>query len=234
MSGAGAAQADDDLAKVKSVAVISAIGDCVELYSADQLGGLFSMMDRQCLPSADWQLDEAVTKQIADAVGGRFKVKRVKYDRATFSRIPRSLIPDQEAPIERPLQSVSNPGVDAYFVVTKSELADDTGNSASTREGLGLAHQNAGMFNARSTTMYAAYTIRVVNARTLETLETEGAHLPESGLLPRIAEIDVDNDLWSSRVERLTADQKAQIKTKMAALVHDSIAATLQSMNLAP
>ncbi len=231
---AGSAQAGDDLAGIHSVAIVSAIGDTVTLADANEGGGFFNAVDPQRIDSKDWGIDEAVTKQIADAIRGRFTVKIVAYNRAAFTHIPWSPIPNQQAPVEMPLRALTNPGVDAYFVVSKMQIADAVGYAGPNQSGLGLAHESGGMFSSDTITMYAIYTIRVIDAHTFKTLETEGAHLPKTGLLPRVPIVEVDNSLWPGRMSDMTPAKEAAIKTKMMALVQESIGSTLHYMDLAP
>lgn len=228
------AQAGDPLANVKSVAIISAIGDTVTLAYADEGGGFFNAVDPQRIDSTSWGIDDAVTKQIADAIRGRFTVKKVAYNLADFTRIPWSPIPNRQAPVEKQLWTLANPGVDAYFVVTKMQIADAVGQAGPNQSGLGLAREGGGMFSSDTITMYAIYTIRVIDARTFETLETEGAHLPKTGLLPRVPIVEVDDSLWPGHASDVTPAKEAAIKTKMMALVQESIGSTLHYMNLAP
>jgi len=231
---AGSAAAGDDLAGIKSVAIVSAIGDTVTLADANEGGGFFNAVDPQRIDSESWGIDNAVTKQIADAIRGRFTVKTVAYDRTAFTRIPWSPIPNRQAPVDKQLRALANPGADAYFVVSKMQIADAVGHAGPNQSGLGLARESGGMFSSDTITMYAIYTIRVIDARTFETLETEGAHLPKTGLLPRVPIVEVDESLWPGRANDVTPAKEAAIKTKMMALVHESIASTLHYMDLAP
>lgn len=231
---AGGARAGDDLGGVKSVAIISAIGDTVTLADADEGGGFFNAIDPQRIDSRAWGIDDAVTKQIAAAIKGRFTVKTVAYDRADFARIPWSPLLNQQAPVEKQLKALTNPGVDAYVVVTKMRIADVAGHAGPNQSGLGLALESGGMFSSNTVTMFAIYTIRVIDARTFETLETEGAHLPKTGLLPRVPIVEVDKSLWPGRASDVTPAKETAIEAKMAALVQESIGSTLHYMDLAP
>ena len=231
---ASSAQAGDDLAGIKSVAIISAIGDTVTLADADGGGRFVNAIDPQRIDSRNWGIDDAVTKQIAEAIRGRFVVKKVAYDRDAFTRIPWSPIPNRQTPVDKQLRALTNPGVDAYFVVTKMQIADAVGHAGPNQSGLGLALESGGMFTSNTVTMYAIYTIRVIDAHTFKTLETEGAHLPKTGLLPRVPIVEVDKDLWPGRMSSMTPAKEAAIKTKMVALVRESIGSTLHYMDLAP
>ena len=79
-----------------------------------------------------------------------------------------------------------------------------------------------------------SFCIRIIDARTFDTLETEGAHLPKTGFLPRVPIVDVDKSLWSSSASAMTDDQKAKARAQLTSLIQDSIGSTLHYMELAP
>jgi hypothetical protein len=138
-----------------------------------------------------------------------------------------------QVPVENPLRALGNTGVDAYIVVTRMALPNALGDDNNTYvDGLGIGHDSS-MFS-QTTKMYAIYTIRFIDARTFDTLETEGAHLPKTGLLPRVPIVDVDDDLWSVSAKDMTDDQKAKARARLTALIHESIGSTLHYMDLAP
>lgn len=227
------AQAGDDLASVKSVAIVSAIGDCLQLRDISGSGVLYSGFETGCVNISNWGLDEAITKQIATALSNRFTVKPVRYNRAGFTHVPYSPIPDSQPPVKKQLQALTNPGVDAYVVVTKLPTQGAIGESTQQLAGLGLGHESGIMFSG-STKMYAFYTIRIVDAHSFETLETEGAHLPKTGLFPRVPVEDVSNDVWARHPKDMTAAQLAQLRPLMTKMVSESIGSTLHYMDLAP
>ena len=117
------ASAKDELANVKSVAIISAIGDCFRLQRVDSSPFAMVSEDPECAPIDG--IDEAVSDQITSALAPRFAVKTVRYDRKAFSRMPFLLATGSgEADIEKPLKALTNPGVDAYVVVQKLRLGN--------------------------------------------------------------------------------------------------------------
>jgi hypothetical protein len=99
-------------------------------------------------------------------------------------------------------------------------------------DGLGIGHDSS--IFSQTTKMYAVYAIRIIDARSFDTLETEGAHLPKTGFLPRVPIVDVDDSLWSVSAGDMTDAQKAAAREKLTALVHESIGSTLHYMDLAP
>lgn len=229
----GAASAADKLANIKSVGIISALGDCLNLRNVDRISSFFNAVSPECVPIQAWGIDEAITKQISEAVANRFAVKPIAYDPAAFYRLPWTPVPGTLVPVKSALQALTNPGVDAYIVVTKMAIANAVGDGNDTYvEGLGIGHQGS-MFGDTNK-MFAVYTIRIIDAHSYNTLETEGAHLPKTGLFPRVPIVDVDASMWSNSANDMTEAQKAAAKEKLTALVHESIGSTLHYMDLAP
>jgi hypothetical protein len=223
----------DDLANVKSVAIVSALGDCLNLRDVKPVGSLFNAISPECVPIESWGIDDAITRQIADTISNRFTVKPVTYDRAAFYRLPWSPMAGAQVPVERQLRAMANPGVDAYVVVTRMAVPNALGGDNNTYvDGLGIGHDSS--IFSQTTKMYAVYAIRFIDAHTFETLETEGAHLPKTGFLPRVPIVDVDDSLWSSSAKDMTDDQKAKARARLTALIQESIGSTLHYMDLAP
>lgn len=223
----------DDLANVKSVAIVSALGDCLNLRDVKPMGSLFNAVHPECVPIESWGIDDMIAKQIADTVSNRFTVKPVAYDRAAFYHLPWSPMAGAQVPVEKPLRALGSTGVDAYIVVTRMALPNALGDDNNTYvDGLGIGHGSS-MFS-QTTKMYAIYTIRFIDARTFDTLKTEGAHLPKTGLLPRVPIVDVDDDLWSVSAKDMTDDQKAKARARLTTLIQESIGSTLHYMDLAP
>lgn len=228
-----AASAADKLANVKSVAIISALGDCLNLRDVEPVGTIFNTVHPECVPIESWGIDDLITQQLTTALSGRFTVKPVTYNRDDFVHVSLSVIPGTQVPVEKQLRALNNPGVDAYVVVTKMSLSNAIGDDNNTLvDGLGIGHESS-LFS-QTTKMFAIYAIRIIDARTFDTLETEGAHLPKTGFLPRVPIVDVDKSLWSSSAKDMTDDQKAKARARLTSLIQDSIGATLHYMELAP
>jgi len=228
-----AASAADKLANVKSVAIISALGDCLNLRDVEPVGTIFNTVHPECVPIESWGIDDLITQQLTAALSGRFTVKPVAYNRDDFAHVSMSVIPGTQVPVEKQLRALANPGVDAYVVVTKMSLSNAIGDDNNTLvDGLGIGHESSLL--SQTTKMFAIYAIRIIDARTFDTLETEGAHLPKTGFLPRVPIVDIDKSLWSSSASAMTDDQKAKARARLTSLIQESIGSTLHYMELAP
>ena len=217
--------AEDELANIKSVAVISAIGDCLNLIDVGTAGILTDIFNPQCMPTDSWGIDDLVTDQIAGALGSRFAVKSVAYDRSQFAHMPVTSLPVMPTQLRQALQGLKNPGVDAYVVVTKMQIGNVISDSSAPVSGIGIAHEGS-LLLSDTDKMYAFYIIRIVDARSFGLLVSEGSHLPKTGLLPRVPIVDVPDSMWSDKAAAMTDAQKTAARTQMQSLVRDSIAST--------
>jgi hypothetical protein len=220
------ASAKDELANVKSVAIISAIGDCFRLQRVDSSPFAMVSEDPECALIDG--IDEAVSDQITSALAPRFAVKTVRYDRNAFSRMPFLLATGSgEADIEKPLEALTNPGVDAYVVVQKLRLGNVVSDVDVQSDGIGIAHESS-VFGATNK-MFALFTIRIVDARTFKTLADHPVKKPGSflGLFPIY-----DTDTWARWAREMTPEQKAAAKAQMMDILRNCIADSLKKMEL--
>ena len=223
------ASASGGFANVKSVAVISAIGDCIRLQRIDAT--IFSAgEDAECAPIDG--IDDTVVDQITKALAPRFAVKAVRYNRDAIAHMPFVLATGiGEANIDAQLKAIANPGVDAYVVVQKLRLSNVISDNSRWSDGLGMARESS-LFGATNK-MFALFTIRVIDAHTFKELADHPVKEPGSflGLFPIM---EVDEALWARWAREVTAEKKAAIKAKLIPLVQECIADSLHKMQLTP
>ena len=214
---------------VKSVAVISAIGDCIRLQRIDAT--IFSAgEDAECAPIDG--IDETVVDQITKALSPRFVVKAVRYNRDAIAHMPFVLeLGLGEANIDAQLKAIPNPGVDAYVVVQKLRLSNIISDNSRWSDGLGMARESS-MFGATNK-MFALFTIRVIDAHTFKELADHPVKKPGSffGMFPIM---EVDEALWARWAREVTPEKKVAIKAKLMPLVQEGIADSLHKMQLTP
>ena len=214
---------------VKSVAVISAIGDCIRLQRIDAT--IFSAgEDAECAPIDG--IDDAVVDQITKALSPRFTVKAVRYNRDAIAHMPFALVTGMgEANIDAQLKAIANPGVDAYVVVQKLRLSNVISDNSRWSDGLGMARESSLL--GATNKMFALFTIRVIDARTFKELADHPVKTPGS-FLGRFPIMEVDEALWARWTREVTAEKKAAIKAKLMPLVQEGIADSLHKMQLTP
>src|ERR1700678_3842566 len=106
------------LASIKSIGVISAVGDTLNIATNGPL--LRLSMTQKLRPISDLGIDDSLEAFVSQKLDGQFKIGKVQYDRAKFSLVQQpdflqlvSLPPTQEL-----IKSLAAP-VDAYLVISK-------------------------------------------------------------------------------------------------------------------
>ena len=161
------------LQRVKTVGVISAVGDQMNFAKA----GLTGLDYRsQSFPIASWGLDDMIVKQAGTALSGHFQVQPVRYKRAAFATLekdspltPVNLLND---PIKKLVQNeVSPQGLDAYVVITKAKA--NFGAGGRKLEGIGFVTHDTLL--ETSNQIHALYEIRVIDGKTFDVIEKRAA-----------------------------------------------------------
>ncbi len=172
-SGAVFETRDARLQAVKTVGIISAVGDRFTFAK----GGL-SGPDNPCpsLSISSWGLDDVIARQTAAALSGRFQVRPLTYNRAAFAAVKESPIKAVTLvhgdPFRKLVETeVSPQGLDAYVVITRSKA--NFGGGARTLEGVGLITY-ATLVESYSFA-YAVYEIRVIDGKTFDIIEKMAA-----------------------------------------------------------
>lgn len=163
---------DTKLQAVKTVGIISAIGDQFTLARAG-LTGLDN--SSRSFPISSWGLDDLIVQQATAALSGRFQVKPVSYQRAVFASIKESPIKAVELvrgdPFKKLVKTeVSPQGLDAYIVITKAQANLGGGRKV---EGMGLVTYRAVLESYSQ--LYALYEIRIVDGKTFDMIEKMAA-----------------------------------------------------------
>jgi hypothetical protein len=160
---------DAKLRSVKTVGVVSAIGDQFAFVKA----GLTGLTDSpRHVPIATWGLDDLIVQEVSSALSGRFQVQPVTYTRASFATVQESAIPAvnlvRADPFKKLVESQVLPqGLDAYVVITKAKAFFGAGNRKV--EGVGLITYSAVLESYSQ--IHALYEIRVVDGKTFDIIE---------------------------------------------------------------
>jgi hypothetical protein len=175
---------DAKLQSVKTVGIISAIGDQFT-YAKAGLTGLDN--SPRSGPIASWGLDDLMVQQVTDALSNRFQVQPVTYPRATFATTQESAITAVNLvrgdPFKKLVQTeVSPQGLDAYIVITKAKAYFGGGNRKV--EGLGLIRYSTVLESFDL--LHALYEIRVVDGKTLDIIEKLAAGPIDNGSTVRL------------------------------------------------
>jgi len=216
MSSGGAAHAwfetrDAKLQSVKTVGIISAIGDQFT-FSKAGLTGLDN--SPRSGPVASWGLDDLIAQQVAEALSVRFQVQPVTYSRAVFATTRESPVTAVNLvrgdPFKNLVQTeVSPQGLDAYIVITKAKTY--FGGGSRKVEGVGLIRYSTVLESFDL--LHALYEIRVVDGKTFDIIEKLAAgpldnatsvRLPGPSLLIEAGFDERDENLHRAVVDLVT------------------------------
>jgi hypothetical protein len=175
---------DAKLQSVKTVGIISAIGDQFTFAKAG-LTGLDN--SPRSGPIASWGLDELMVQQVTDALNTRFQVQPVTYPRVTFATTRESAVTAVNLvrgdPFKQLVQTeVSPQGLDAYIVITKARAYFGGGNRKV--EGIGLIRYSTILESFDL--LHALYEIRVVDGKTFDIIEKLAAGPLDNGSTVRL------------------------------------------------
>jgi hypothetical protein len=206
---------------VKSVAVVSALGDRLDLAWR----GTMFRHDVNVMPIPAWNLDSEIEAQIKAALDKRFTVKSVAVDRAKLSQatfgVDSSRLP---TPVDG-LTATSD--VDAYIVVLKQP--GTVGPLSDAISGLGVWKQVP--FDSEITGVFANYAVALVDAHTLRPVRWHvglaSPHWPSATLYRTVS-----NALCPADATTLTSDQQAGVHTTITDIMSDSLGETLLRMGL--
>jgi hypothetical protein len=214
---------DAKLQSVKTVGIISAIGDQFTFAKAG-LTGLDN--SSRSGPIASWGLDDLMVQQVGEALSIRFQVQPVTYPRAIFATTQESAITAVNLvrgdPFKKLVQTeVSPQGLDAYIVITKAKAYFGGGNRKV--EGVGLIRYSTILESFDL--LHALYEIRVVDGKTFDIIEKLAAGPLDNGSTVRLPGpslmVDVGFDGRDENLHRAVAD-----------LVVRSLPNTLSDMHL--
>jgi len=222
---AGQQLAPDKLSTIKTVGIVSAVGDDVNLTHASTSGYISHSMGR----IGGFNADDVVLARATSILAGRYQVAPVAYDRSVLlagrgpNRAP-EVIPNFVR------DGVQPRNLDAYVVVTRG--ASGFGRIAIA--GLGLL-RTPDILSSRYN-VHAFYDVTIVDGRNYQVLVRRRASFPDS-LLSLNAGLaldgpfrQVDESWWADSFDALTPQQKSRIAGALDTLIGDSLATTLRDI----
>jgi hypothetical protein len=217
-SSAGDAVSNGDIARLRTITVVTAIGD--EMRFAKE--GVFSEHVFYSYPIADWDLNGKLADEVRHLLSPRYTVKRAADLPATFSQ-PFALSEMPKAAAARLRTLPPDPDTDAYLLIT--EVLNEDHVQSRYVHGLEMLHR-AGAVDG-TTQEYSAYAVALIDARSFRTLAwRERAEMP-----PSLA-ITAANDMWADSAAELTPEQRQTIRLYSTALMTGTLQETLSQMRL--
>jgi hypothetical protein len=174
LSGCASIDGTSRLQGIKTIGIISAIGD---KFTVTQSGLTGLDNTSRSVSIEGWGVDEEIVARAASVLGQRFQVQTVDYQRELFSSTERvSSIPGADLVREDPLTElvrshVSPQGLDAYLVISKATLK--FGTRGVRVSGIGLIRHSA-LFDS-SAIVHALYVIHLVDGHSFRTIDKKSA-----------------------------------------------------------
>ncbi|UFZ08276.1 hypothetical protein LQG66_08025 [Bradyrhizobium ontarionense] len=176
---------DEKLRSVKTVGIVSAVGDQFILARAG-LTGLDN--GSRHVPIASWGLDDLIVQEVGKALSVRFQVQPITYPRAAFATIQDSAVAAvnlvRDDPFKKLVRTeVSPQGLDAYIVITRAKA--NFGGSNRKVEGVGLITYSTVLESFGL--LHALYEIRVFDGKTFDIIEKLAAGPSDDASSVRLA-----------------------------------------------
>jgi hypothetical protein len=220
LGAAGPRLAPEELRHIRTVAVISALGNSFQFERVpDSAFEWLHAPDARFLETSDWQIDPLVTKALTEYLSKRFKVEPVAYKPADFATWNALLLR------RATLDLNGDPGIDAYVIVLRDWRHDEIGDSVHRLGGLGLYRRDG---RKPKYGVYACYRIVVVDALTGAVFASRAAVTPD-GALPWLP---ADAALWPKTPNDLSEAQRSILAADEKKLVGATLLPTLIQMNL--
>ena len=210
------------IANVKRVAIISALGDRFEVK---KFGITIFNNDARDFPIDAWGIDDAVVSTVRGVVGKRFEVRPVTYQRSAF------YVSDNSGPAvaEAVRSHMTAQDIDAYIVVTKS--SSRIGDSNAFVSGLGIFESDALVMH--KTIVYAIYWVTVVDGHRFTVI----GNMPAWSIGQSLSEMsaihgpnrEVDQSL---RPTTLDAAANPKLRDVVLGLLRQNLPITLQNLKI--
>ena len=220
---------DDPYANIHTVAIVSALGDGIELKQESDFVGS-TAPDYAFHTGLD--LDGYITARIRDAVASRFTIVEPAIDPALLQNFP--LPADAQ---KRMLPSTSGSAPDALILVHAGELALRSPppfvSMSYLYSGLSMT-KGTGLFGGHSVAMSAQYEVTVIDTRTGATVDSGTGLLPPRGMFGRRLSVPVHcgDAIWPADPAHVSPAEARQFGADLMAMIAVSLPNALRVARL--
>ena len=235
LSACASMEATNRLQGIKTIGIISAIGDKFTFTESGLTG--FDNAPHSVSIEA-WGIDEQIVAQAASILGRNFQVQTLSYPREAFAASERkSAIPAADLLRENPFKredpfkelissQVMPQGLDAYVIITKAALK--FGTRGVPVSGIGLINHSA-LLNS-SAIVHALYVIRVVDGHSFRTIDKKSASPVDNS---RIIKLTGPSRSFDAAVPAVSDPLESEsLKVAVSDLVNRSLEQTLRDLHL--
>jgi hypothetical protein len=236
LSGCASIQGSSRVEGIKTIGIISAIGDKFTVIQSGLTG--FDNAPRSVSIEA-WGIDEQIVAQATSVLGQHFQVQTLSYSREPFfppERISAIPVADllrenpfkHEDPFKELIRSQVMPqGLDAYVVITKATLK--FGTRGVPISGIGLIRH--GTLLDSSAIVHALYIVRVIDGHTFRNIDKKSAGPIDNSSTTRLA--GPSRMLDAAGLSPISDPlQNETLKTAVADLINRSLEPTLTDLRL--
>ncbi len=211
-----------DLARIRTVAIISAVGESFAFERVrPSTFEWFAPPDTKYLEISDWKIDDDVTRAVTAALSKRVTIKKVFFQRADFGTWNYAILRQNIFKLN------GDPGIDAYVLILRDWHYDAIGHSVHDLQGLGLYRRDTASGES-SEGVYASYRIVVIDANTGAIFASREAVMPD-GSLPWM---QTPPSLWAKTPNDLTPAQQTSLSTDLTRLIDETLPRTLAGIKL--
>jgi hypothetical protein len=229
LSGCASVEGTSRLQGIKTVGIISAIGDKFSFTPS----GLTSINNAPRSFSIEpWGIDDQIVARATSVLGQRFQVQAVTYHRELFAEPEHdSSIPGADLVRDDPFKElvrshVQPQGLDAYVAITKA--TPKYGTRGAPVSGIGLIKHSALLDS--SAVVHALYVVRVVDGHSFRTVDKKSAPpMANSGVI-RLAGPSREFDPGDQQV--FYPLQNEPLRAAVIELINQSLDQTLRDLRL--
>lgn len=225
-----AAARDSDLSGIKTIGIVAAMGDQLELTN---VGFTVFGNSRGTADIADWKLDDDVAATVGGLLKGRYEtVVITNFEKSRFRPTGPGFFGaqiDEEAETKALASRAGAPAVDAYLLIYPLYNVNPISLNNQWLTGPGLYRQRS------REAVYALGVATLIDARTFDSIGSKWLSLKSD-------DRDTGSDLPYRRVEgvvpenydAMTAEQKRQAETIMKEILRESVEHSLSRLKLLP
>jgi len=213
---------------IRTVAVVSRLGDTVLLYNTQPSVPVTVWKgNSRAIAMPDFAIDARIERAIAAALTPRFNVVQL----AAGTAGERTPILDEDDVPQAIAALPPRPDIDAYIVLCHDESSVEMGAFLTTH---GLVLYRRWHPFDDITALFAFYRMIVVDARTGETIANRVGGIDTSIFEPSTARREIDDKFWPGKDATPSPEDVPALRDEFYKFVDESIAWTLKRMKLTP
>ncbi|MCC6467928.1 MAG: hypothetical protein IT563_06370 [Alphaproteobacteria bacterium] len=213
----------------KSAAVISVLGDRVIGVTV----GLTVFQNDHETIDTDWGVDSNMVERLSAALGERYDMKSVAYDRSTLLDVAskREVFAPTGPLVDALRKSIAPGTVDRLFVVRTSQIKDPFSGANVYFSGYGVYAQDTLIFGRQNGFAFLNCFMVAIDGRTMKTLKEHVCSNDVSG--PVMPHRKLEKPMTKAHLPNYSPEQLGTLRDLFFDMVVETIPLTLKKLNLA-